>query len=151
MIRLGNLSAERDWGYAPEYAEAMWRMLQQPAGQDLVIGTGESSTVREFVQYCFEEVGVTIRWSGAGVDEVGRDERSGEVRVVVDPVYFRPLEVEHLRADPRLAAERIGWKPRVLARELARIMVRYDLVHDEYGSPDQVTDAEITARIGSRT
>jgi GDPmannose 4,6-dehydratase len=140
VLKLGNLSAERDWGYAPEYVEAMWRMLQRDKPGDYVIGTGVAHSVRDFVELCFDVVGVKIAWSGSGPSEVGRDARSGEIRVVVDPVYYRPLEVERLRAAPARAAVELGWKASVLAPDLARLMVRYDLAHDDYGHPDIVDD-----------
>lgn len=143
ILKLGNLSAQRDWGYASEYVEAMWLMLQQPAPGDYVIGTGVSYTVREFVEFCFREVGVTIVWSGTGPDEIGRDVRTGVVRVTVDPVYYRPLEVERLRANPAKARARLGWAAKVLAPELARLMIRYDLVHNDYGHPDSVSDEQV--------
>lgn len=136
ILKLGNLSARRDWGYAPEYVEAMWLMLQQPVPDDYVIGTGVAHTVREFVDICFSEVGVRLEWAGAGADEVGRDIRTGSVRVAVDPVYFRPLEVDCLRANPAKAEAKLGWSAKLLAPDLARLMIRYDLVHDDYGHPD---------------
>ncbi len=148
VLRLGNLSAQRDWGYAPEYVAAMWLMLQQPKPDDLVIGTGTAYAVRQFVEFCFAEVGVEIGWSGDGAAEVGNDRRSGKLRVAVDPAYFRPLEVEHLRADARKAEQTLGWKARTMAPQLARMMVRYDLVHDDYGFPDEVADAQIKDRLG---
>lgn len=146
ILKLGNLSAERDWGYAPEYVEAMWRMLQQDRPGDYVIGTGTSYTVRAFVEFCVGVTGVEIAWSGRGAEEIGRDARTGEVRVEVDPVYYRPLEVERLRADPSKAAASLGWKARTLAPDLARLMVRYDLAHDDYGHPDLVDDSTIRRR-----
>jgi GDPmannose 4,6-dehydratase len=150
VVRLGNLSVKRDWGYAPEYVEAIWRMLQHREPTDLVIGTGTSYTVRQFAELCFAEVGVELTWSGEGVSEVGTDRASGAARVVVDPAYFRPLEVESLRAEPKKAAAMIGWKATTLAPQLAKLMVRYDLVHDDYGYPDEVTDAMVEARRGKR-
>jgi len=146
VLKLGNLSAERDWGYAPEYVEAMWRMLQRDRPGDYVIGTGVSQSVRNFVELCFEVVNVKIAWSGSGETEVGRDSRSGDVRVVVDPVYYRPLEVERLRASPAKAVAELGWKAKTLAPELARVMVRYDLAYDDYGHADIVDDTVISRR-----
>jgi GDPmannose 4,6-dehydratase len=145
-LKLGNLSAQRDWGYAPEYVEAMWRMLQRDKPGDYVIGTGISYSVRSFVELCFDVVGIKIAWSGSGSAEVGRDARSGDVRVAVDPVYYRPLEVERLRSDPAKAAAELGWKARTLAPELARLMVRYDLAYDDYGYADVVDDDAISRR-----
>lgn len=147
-LKLGNLSAERDWGYAPEYVEAMWRILQKDTPGDYVLGTGVSYSVRQFVEFSFAEVGIQIEWSGSGVDEVGRDVKTGATCVLVDLTYYRPLEVERLRADPSKSTKELGWKARTLAPELARLMVRYDLAYDEYGYPDIVTDAAIKQRGG---
>ena len=150
VLSLGNLSAERDWGYAPEYVEAMWQMMQQPSAHDLVIGTGVSYTVRQFAEFCFAAVGIEIEWTGTEASEVGHDRRTGAVRVIVDPRYFRPVEVEKLRADPRRAEQMLGWRPRTFAPELARLMVRYDLVHDDYGYLDDVTDESVAERLEGR-
>jgi GDPmannose 4,6-dehydratase len=150
VLRLGNLSAERDWGYAPEYVEAMWLMMQTPRPDDFVIGTGTSHSVRQFAEFCFAEVGIEIEWSGTGVGETGSDSRTGKQRVAVDPTHFRPLEVERLRANPAKAARSIGWKAKTLAPQLARLMVRYDLVHDDYGHPDVVAEAQVRERLGQR-
>ena len=146
VLKLGNLSAERDWGYAPEYVEAMWRMLQQENPGDYVIGTGASYSVRNFVELCFAVIGVKIAWSGSDSAEIGRDARSGDVRVIVDPVYYRPLEVERLRASPAKAEAELGWTARTLAPELARLMVRYDLAYDDYGYGDVVEDGVMSRR-----
>lgn len=143
LVKLGNLSAQRDWGYAPDYVEAMWMMLQRDEASDYVVGTGRSYSVREFVEVCFREIGVEIVWRGSGVDEVGIDAASGTVRVAVDPVYFRPTEVETLRADPARIERDLGWKAQMQVPELARLMVRYDLAYNEYGFPDVVEDAVI--------
>jgi len=126
-LALGNLEARRDWGFAGDYVEAMWLMLQQDTPEDYVIGTGETRSVREFCEAAFAEANVTLRWEGAGVDEVGRDAATGRVVVVVDSNYFRPAEVELLLADPRKAKERLGWTPRVDFRGLVRMMVAADL------------------------
>jgi GDPmannose 4,6-dehydratase len=150
VLKLGNLAAERDWGYAPEFVEAMWLMMQQPEPGDYVVGTGSSYSVRQFVEFCFAEVGVTVEWNGHGVDETGRDSRSGKVLVAVDPVYFRPTEVDQLKADPAAAQKALRWRAKTLAPELARLMVRYDLVHDDYGYPDIVSDGEVALRLSSR-
>jgi GDPmannose 4,6-dehydratase len=146
FIRLGNLSAERDWGYAPEYVQAMWAMLQKPEPGDYVIGTGAAYSVRQFVEMCFAAIEDEIVWSGSGADEIGRDARSGKIRVKVDPYYFRPLETAFLQADASKARRELGWQARTLAPELAGLMVRYDLVHSEYGFPDAVSDAEVADR-----
>ncbi len=126
-IYLGNMDAKRDWGFAGDYVEAMWKMLQADAPDDFVVATGEMHSVREFVEAAFAEVGVTIEWSGSGTDEVGRDASSGEVRVRIDPRYFRPAEVELLLGDPTKAKEKLGWQPKVTFPELVSMMVRADL------------------------
>jgi GDPmannose 4,6-dehydratase len=131
-LSLGNLDAKRDWGYAKEYVEAMWLMLQQEQPEDFVIATGTTHTVREFVEMAFAETGVTIEWRGEGVGETGIDAKTGVTRVVVDPMYFRPAEVELLWGDPTKARTQLGWSPRTSLRELVRIMVQYDLKYDGY-------------------
>ncbi|MGE0496638.1 MAG: GDP-mannose 4,6-dehydratase [Ramlibacter sp.] len=137
QLALGNLDAKRDWGYARDYVEAMWLMLQQEQPDDFVIASGETYSVRQFVEMAFEEVGVRIEWEGRGVEERGIDASSGEVRVVVDPRYFRPAEVDLLWGNPAKAREKLGWQSRTPIRELVRIMVQYDLKHHNYGAPDQ--------------
>ena len=127
VIYLGNLDAKRDWGFAGDYVEAMWRVLQHDEPDDFVIATGEMHSVREFVEAAFAEVGVGIEWSGSGTDEVGRDSSSGEERVKIDPRYFRPAEVELLLGDPSNAKEKLGWEPKVKFGELVGMMVRADL------------------------
>ncbi|MFY8157645.1 MAG: GDP-mannose 4,6-dehydratase, partial [Rhabdaerophilum sp.] len=103
VLYLGNLDAKRDWGHARDYVEGMWRILQQPQGDDYVLATGEAHTVREFVERAFAETGVTIVWEGLGVTEIGRDAKTGAVRVEIDPRYFRPTEVDLLLGDPSKA------------------------------------------------
>jgi len=110
------------------------------------MGTGVSYSVRQFVELSFKEIGVDIEWSGEDADEVGRDAATGMVRVAVDPAYYRPLEVERLRANPARSTARLGWQAKTLAPELAKLMVRYDLAHDEYGHPDIVSDEDIRKR-----
>lgn len=133
VLTLGNLDARRDWGYAREYVEAMWLMLQQDAPHDLVIATGETYTVRQFVELAFEAAGIAIEWRGEGVGEQGLDRKSGMVRVAVDPRYFRPAEVDLLQGDPRKAQEILGWRAKVRLPELAKMMVDYDLKNASYG------------------
>ena len=106
------MSAKRDWGYAPEYIEAMWLMLQHPEPDDFVIVTGTAFSIRQFVEFCFAEIDIQIDWGGHGVNEVGKNRRTGKTVVTVDPRYFRPLEVESLRADPSKAERKLGWKVR---------------------------------------
>ncbi len=125
-LALGNLEARRDWGFAGDYVEAMWLMLQQEQPDDFVIGTGETHSVREFCEAAFAEIGVRLRWTGAGTAETGADVATGRTLVVVDAHYFRPAEVEYLQADPRKAARRLGWTPRTSFRELVRMMVAGD-------------------------
>ena len=125
-LYLGNLDARRDWGFAGDYVEAMWRMLQADVPDDFVIATGETHSVREFCEICFQEVGLPLEWRGSGVDEygVGPD---GQALVKIDPRYFRPAEVDLLLGDPTKAKDVLGWQPTVTLDELARMMVRSDL------------------------
>jgi GDPmannose 4,6-dehydratase len=125
-LYLGNLDAKRDWGYAPEYAEAMWLMLQVDTPEDFVIATGETRTVREFCDRAFTRVGLPLTWEGEGVSERGVA-ADGRVLIEVDPSYFRPTEVDVLCGDPTKARERLGWQPRVTFRELVDIMVDADM------------------------
>lgn len=127
-LYLGNLDARRDWGYAPDYVECMWLILQQPEPDDFVIATGEYHTVREFTTRAFAEVGIDLEWSGTGVDEVGTDRATGRVLVEVDPRFFRPAEVDELLGDPTKARTVLGWNPnRTSFDELVRRMVRADI------------------------
>jgi len=123
---LGNLDAQRDWGYAPEYTEMMWRILQQDEPDDYVCATGEMHTVREFCQHAFAAVGISLRFEGEGVDEKGICEESGKTVIAVDPKYFRPAEVEELLGDASKAERILGWKPEVTFEELVRIMANAD-------------------------
>ena len=126
-LYLGNLDSKRDWGHARDYVEAMWLMLQHAKADDYVIATGETHTVREFVELAFAEVGRRIAWRGAGTQEQGVDAKSGEVLVSVDPRYFRPTEVDYLHGDPAKARSRLGWKHKTSFRELVAEMVAADL------------------------
>ena len=127
QLFLGNLDAKRDWGHARDYVEGMWRIVQQPAGDDFVLATGETNTVRRFVELAFAETGRRIAWSGAGVEEKGRDDRTGEVLVAIDPRYFRPTEVDLLVGNPAKAREKLGWTYTVGLEQLVKEMVRSDL------------------------
>jgi GDPmannose 4,6-dehydratase len=137
LLTLGNLDAKRDWGYAKDYVESMWLMLQQEKPGDYVIASGESYTVRDFVSMAFSEIGIDVVWKGSGVNEIGLDSSSGELLVKVDPKYFRPAEVEFLCGDSTKAKKELGWIPRTTIRDLVRIMVNYDLHNDGYGGADQ--------------
>ena len=129
-LYLGNLSALRDWGYARDYVECMWLMLQHDTPEDFVIATGEQHSVREFTERAFHEVGIDLRWEGEGVEERGIDIATGRVLVEVDPKYFRPAEVETLLGDPTKAKELLGWNPsKTSFEELVRIMVRHDVAY----------------------
>lgn len=127
-LYMGNLDAKRDWGYAPDYVECMWLMLQHELPEDFVIATGEMHTVREFCTLAFAEAGVTLRWEGMGIAEKGIDATTGRVLVEVDPKYFRPAEVEQLLGDPTKAKTLLGWNPRKTSfEELVRRMVKNDM------------------------
>lgn len=127
-LYLGNLNALRDWGYAADYVECMWLILQQPEPDDFVIATGEYHTVREFATLAFRHVGIDLRWEGESLDEKGIDAATGRVIVEVDPRFFRPSEVEQLLGNPAKAREVLGWNPRKTSfEELVKIMVEADL------------------------
>lgn len=127
-LYLGNLDALRDWGYARDYVECMWLMLQHDTPEDFVIATGEQHSVREFTERAFNEVGINLRWEGEGINERGIDTTTGRVLVEVDPKYFRPAEVETLLGDPAKAKKLLGWNPsKTSFEELVRIMVRHDV------------------------
>ncbi len=126
-LYLGNLNSRRDWGHARDYAEAMWRMLQQDQADDYVVATGEAYSVREFVERAFLEIGVDIEWRGDGLDEVGVDTSTGEVRVRVDPQYFRPTEVDFLLGDASKIRQKLGWVPQKSFGDLVADMVSRDL------------------------
>jgi len=127
LLYLGNLDAKRDWGHAKDYARGMWMMLQQTEPDDFVLATGESHSVREFVEHAFAHVGRSITWRGRDIDEVGQDAKSGEILVKIDPRYFRPTEVESLCGDASKAHQRLGWRPAVGFEELVREMVGEDM------------------------
>lgn len=136
-IYLGNLDARRDWGFAPEYVEMMWLMLQQDSPEDYVIGTGKSHSVREFVEMAFKYVGIEIEWEGCGIKENGiiknsvsclsKSVRKGKIIIEIDPKYFRPTEAGNLIADTRKAKRQLKWSPRIELQDLIKIMVDADL------------------------
>lgn len=125
-LELGNLDSLRDWGYAKDYVEAMWLMLQQDTPDDFVIATGEQHSVREFVDETFKYYGVNIIWQGKGVDEVGIDSSTGEILVKVNPKFFRPTEVDNLCGDASKANRILKWKPKISFKELVKIMAESD-------------------------
>ena len=127
-LYLGNLDARRDWGYAKDYVECMWLILQHDTPEDFVIATGEMHTVREFCTLAFHYLGIELEWQGSGVDEKGVDKATGQVLVEVDPKYFRPCEVEQLLGDPTKARTELGWNPtKTPFTELVKIMVEHDM------------------------
>lgn len=125
-LYMGNIDALRDWGFAPDYVEGMWRMLQQEKPDDFVLATGEMHTVREFIEKTFSRLGMPIQWKGSGVDEVGIDSVSGKTVVKIDPRYFRLSEVEQLLGNPAKAKAKLGWEPTVKFEELVNIMTDAD-------------------------
>jgi GDPmannose 4,6-dehydratase len=136
-LYLGNLDSKRDWGYAKDYVEAMWLMLQQDKPLDFVIATGMSYTVRDFVELAFKQVNIQIKWTGEGVDEKGIDTSTGEILVEVNSKYFRPTEVDYLLGDASKALDLLNWKPKTSLEDLVGIMVNYDLKYDTYGGLEE--------------
>jgi GDPmannose 4,6-dehydratase len=126
-IELGNMDSKRDWGYAGDYVEGMWRILQQDQPDDFVLATGETHTIREFVDQAFKEIGVDIEWQGTGENEIGIDKASGTTLVKVNPEFFRPAEVDILLGNPAKAEKVLGWKREVDFPGLVKLMVEYDL------------------------
>ncbi|MBL7898610.1 MAG: GDP-mannose 4,6-dehydratase, partial [Crocinitomicaceae bacterium] len=126
-LYLGNLDAKRDWGHAKDYVYGMWQILQQNEPDDFVLATGETHPVREFVDKAFGEAGIKIKWEGAGVDEKGINEATGEVIVEVDPKYFRPTEVDLLLGDPSKAKKQLGWKHTYSFDALVKEMMQADI------------------------
>jgi len=136
VLKLGNMDAKRDWGHAKDFVYAQWLMLQQDKPQDYVIATGETHTVREFVEVAFKEIDVDIEWQGKGIDEKGINSKTKEVLVEVEVKYFRPAEVELLLGDPTKAEKELGWKRTVSFQELVSGMVKYDLENDHFGGQE---------------
>ena len=126
QVYLGNLDAKRDWGHAGDFVDGMWRMLQQEKPEDFVLATGVTSTIREFAERAFAEVGITLGWSGRGVDEVGRDTKTGNTVVSVDPTYFRPTEVDLLIGDASKARKKLNWKPIIDLQQMIEEMIASD-------------------------
>jgi len=126
-LYLGNVNAKRDWGYAPEYVEAMWQMLQQKQPDDYVVATNTEHSVRDFCDLAFKEVGINLEWKGKGVKEKGIDTRTKKTIVEVDPHYFRPTDIERLQGDYSKAEKTFGWAPKVKFKELVKIMIESDM------------------------
>ena len=126
VLYLGNLNSKRDWGYAPEFVEGMWRILQQKTPEDFVLATGKTRTVREFTSLVFETLNIPLEWSGSGDSEIGTEINSGKVLVKVESKYFRPTEVDLLVGNPSKAKKILGWEPKVTFEKLARIMANSD-------------------------
>lgn len=126
-LYLGNLDAKRDWGYAKDYVEAMWLMLQQDFAEDYVVATGEVHSVRECVELAFSLSGMDIQWQGEGINEVGKDQKTGKIVVRIDPRYYRPTEVDYLQGDATKAKTKLGWQPKHSFEELIHIMIDHDL------------------------
>ena len=126
-FEIGNMDAKRDWGFAKEYVEGMWMMVQQPEPKDYVLATNEHHSVREFIEHAFSHVGISLQWKGTGINEVGFEAKSGKVLVKINPKFFRPGEVELLQGDYSKAKEELGWIPKIKFKELVEIMVQSDL------------------------
>ena len=131
-LTLGNLEAERDWGHAKDYVEAMWLMLQRDAPDDYVIATGEKHSVKSFLEIACKYIGFDIEWEGAGLDQVAINKNNGEVLVAIDPKYFRPAEVDTLVGDPSKAKKYLGWEPKYSFTDLVEEMCNYDLQNNSY-------------------
>ena len=127
VLLLGNLDARRDWGYAPEYCEGMWKMLQQEEAQDYILATGRTASVREFTELAFKEVDVTIKWRGSGVNEVGLDAKTNKVIIKIDKNYYRPTDVDVLRGDFSKAKKELHWIPKTNLEQLVKLMVKSDM------------------------
>lgn len=127
VLELGNMDAKRDWGYAGDYVEGMWRILQQDKPEDYVLATGETHSIREFCELAFKEIGIDIEWKGKGEDETGVDVATGKVLVKINPEFFRPSEVDLLLGNPAKAEKELGWKRKVDFPGLVKLMVQHDL------------------------
>jgi GDP-D-mannose dehydratase len=132
-LYVGNIDAKRDWGHARVYVEMMWMMMQKDTPDDYVVATGETNTVRSFIELAFETIGIKLQWKGKGVDEVGLCKKTGKAMVKIDPKYFRPTEVELLIGDPTKAKEKLGWVPKITMQELCKEMVKADIKLVEKG------------------
>jgi GDPmannose 4,6-dehydratase len=130
-LYLGNLDAKRDWGFAGDYVELMYLILQQNEPDDYVVATGRTTEVREFVSMAFTEVGIPLQWTGSGIEEKGINSMTGDVIIEIDPTYFRPAEVDLLLGDPSKAREKLGWQPKVDLNHLVKMMIKSDVEEAE--------------------
>ena len=128
FVEVGNLESKRDWGYAADYVEGMWKILQHDIPEDFVLATGKNHTIREFIERAFSSAGITVVWEGEGIEEIGRNKATGEIVVKINPQFFRPAEVDALIGDASKAKEKLQWEPKTTFDELADLMVRSDLV-----------------------
>ncbi|KKP36078.1 MAG: GDP-mannose 4,6 dehydratase [candidate division TM6 bacterium GW2011_GWF2_32_72] len=144
-LYLGNLDSKRDWGYAEDYVEAMWLMLQHKIPEDFVIATGKTTSVREFIELSFKEVDIAIEWKGKGIKEVGYNQFTGEPLIFIDPVYFRPTEVDLLLGDPSKAKKILGWQAKTSLNDLVKMMMKADLqeVENLVVRPEVKIDAKL--------
>jgi GDPmannose 4,6-dehydratase len=126
-LELGNLDAKRDWGYAKDYVEGMWRILQHNESDDFVLSTNETHSVKEFVELAFKFAGITVEWEGTGVNKIGKDSKTGKILVKVNPAFFRPAEVDILIGDHSKAKTKLRWEPKTKFEELVKIMIEKDL------------------------
>ena len=124
---LGNLDAKRDWGHAKDYVEGMWKILQHHQAEDFVLATGKSFTVRKFCEIAFKEIDITLEWVGKGINELGKDTKSGKVLVEIDKRYFRPTEVDYLEGDASKAKEKLNWVPKISLESMISEMVQNDI------------------------
>ncbi|MFA9378171.1 MAG: GDP-mannose 4,6-dehydratase [Lachnotalea sp.] len=145
-LSLGNLNAKRDWGFAGDYVEGMWRILQQDKASDFVLATGETHTVREFVELAFAEVDIRIEWSGEGINEKGYDKKTGKLLVDIDAAFFRPSEVEILCGNASKAEQQLGWKRGTSFRELVTMMVKADM--EKFGRIEYISNYGLKEKIG---
>ncbi len=125
-LLLGNLNSSRDWGYAPEFVEGMWRILQHSTAEDFILATGKTTTIRKFTELAFEELGIKLKWEGEGINEKGIDSKTGNSIIEIDPKYFRPAEVDLLIGDASKAEKKLGWKAKTSIEEIVRLMVKSD-------------------------
>lgn len=144
-LRLGNLNAKRDWGYACDFIEGMWLMLQQEVPDDFILATGQTTTVRTFVELAFKEVGVDLIWEGYGLNEKGIDAKTGAILIEVSPEFFRPAEVDLLIGDSSKAKMKLGWEHRTSLNELVRIMIAHDL--DHVGGKQSIDELQNCSRL----